>query len=86
MEAPLTEVGTGVIIAILIIREIKPFLIKNGNKKSNGFITRSEHDKLFDIFQRKDMCNEIRKSINSRFDNVDKGLKEVKTLIENSKE
>ena len=72
---PMTQIGIGGIVALLIIREFVAY--SKGKKTTNGY-------------QKAATCNEIVKRFDMnfaaqdhRFDKVDTQLDEVKTLIKN---
>jgi hypothetical protein len=83
-DIPITEIGVGGAIAIIIIREFVSFV--KHNKKNGNNVTKAEFEQHKKSVQYKDTCSEIVKRIDRGFGDVKEEFKEVKKLIrENSK-
>jgi len=88
MQEVITQLGIPTIVVILLLREIVP-IIKGSSTKNeiinnpNGCLKRSEFNTFTEKVQYKSTCDEIVKRMDTRFDNVDEGIKEVKTLVKN---
>lgn len=89
MEQLIQTLGVPVIVVLLLLDKILPVLKANKNEKSekekDDLPERNEQkiEKAFDIFQRKDNCQEIVKRMDGRFDSVDEGIKDLKRLVKN---
>jgi len=86
-DIPITEIGVGGAVAVIIIREVFSFLKQ---KKNGELISRDEFDRHRRSVQYKDNCEQIVKRLDeankaqeTRFNNVDKQFDEVKVLIKN---
>ena len=90
-DIPITEIGVGGAVAVIIIREVLSFLKdkKNGDIAS---VSRDEFEKHKRNVQYKDNCEQIVKRLDEankaqevRFNSVDKQFDEVKVLIRNGR-
>jgi len=86
---PFTEIGVGGAIAVIIIREVLGFVIKQ--KKNGELVGREEFEKHKANVQYKENCQQIVKRLDDtngmqekRFDKIDKQFDEVKVLIKNN--
>lgn len=85
MENPITDVGVGVVIAILLIREIVPFLLKvaNGrNGKTTVCLPRAEFEDHKKVVQYKDNCEQIVKRIDAGLTSLNEGQKDNRARID----
>jgi len=91
MNETLTHYGIGVVIVILVLREVLPWaasLVKsNSNQaKPTGCVTRDEFEKHKQVAQYKDNCGEIVKRIEGEFRAIeDRDIRRVKVVDENFK-
>lgn len=99
MGEQLTQYGVGVVIIILVLREVLPWATnivsaKNGRNGKSDCVSRSEFTQHKRDVQYKDNCGQIQKTINTkfegltnltnqRFNTLEQGITDVKSLIKN---
>jgi len=71
-QAPLTEIGIGGILAILLIREAFGFVSRRNGTKGSA-VTREELTEQLRMVQFKDNCEQIVKRIDERLDSIQPG-------------
>lgn len=73
MDIPITEIGVGGAVALIILREAFNFVkAQKVNKNGNPYITRGEYEKHKEGIQYKDNCEQIVKRIDDSLKNQDK--------------
>jgi hypothetical protein len=77
MDAPWTELGMGGILAILILREVIPYVAKLNGRK-NGCIQRSEFERHKETVQYRGNCEQIVKRMDSSIVQLSEGQKEIR--------
>jgi hypothetical protein len=82
MDIPITEIGAGGILAIVMVKMVFDF-IKSAKNKNNEYVLKSEFEKHKDSVQYRDTCAEIVKRIDNGFEDIRKDFNEVKDLIRN---
>ena len=80
-DIPITEIGVGGAIAVIIIREFITYV--KVTRKSGDHVTRDEFEKHKESVQYKDTCREIVTRIDGGFAEIKDDFKEVKDLIRN---
>lgn len=87
MQETLLKVGIPGIFAILVLREVLPFVVRKANGNVGGVVKRDEFEAHKKTVQWKDVCEANLKRIDGRLDAIDNRLKdgftEVKKLIRN---
>ena len=77
------NLSVGGLLAIMVIREFVKWTKDTKKEDNSSYITRTEHEKAFEVFQRKDNCTEIVKRMDSRFTSIDNKLEGIERLIKN---
>jgi hypothetical protein len=83
MDIPITEIGAGGALSIVIIKMVFDF-IKSAKNKNNEYVLKSEFEKHKDSVRYKETCEQIVKRIDNGFEDIRKDFKEVKDLIRNN--
>jgi len=92
---PITQVGVGGIVALLVIREVFGFIkSKKISLNGNGPVTKTEFAEHKKVAQYKDNCVQVQRTIeqkfnglidltNERFCTINKGIENLSELIKN---
>ena len=83
MDIPITEIGVGGAVALIILREAFRFArdVKPGN--STDAVKRKEFEEHKKAVVYKDNCALVTEFNNERFNRIDRKLEKIETLIKN---
>jgi len=83
MDIPITEIGVGGAVALIIVREAFRFAKDMKSPNSNDAIKRKEFEEHKRDVVYKDNCALVTEFNNERFNRIDRKLEKIETLIKN---